>query len=279
MQMTGFSQHVVKHTTDYGSLLDHVWVNIPWAVSRVPELIENYWSDHQAVLSCIQICMTKDSSPCVEAVIGLTSPNTIKAAEKIHEHASNFPLDDLRPSQDSPKTLNQKTTVRSPLKRKSIHPSPLVSERANVVSFDVSSPVLDGRSLEGTTMDDRNPEQQLDWAFFRLLRNQRIIGDGNCLFRALLVASSSPEGDHMLARRECSSFISANWDRYSAQANMIHADLASTFCGPPIRPGRTFSSSQVYSNYMNTEATYASNLEAEAFSILVGSKTRPDMGT
>lgn len=41
-------QLVREHTSDYGSLLDHVWTNLPPSDVRV-QLLDTYWSDHVPV--------------------------------------------------------------------------------------------------------------------------------------------------------------------------------------------------------------------------------------
>jgi hypothetical protein len=99
-----------------------------------------------------------------------------------------------------------------------------------------------------------------DTRFKDLLQRSNMIGDGNCLFRALLRALDLNDNHHTDLRQKCVSHITTRWNRYEKYCNLIHSDSPDF---PPFTT-RPFIRASDYVAYMLRNGKWGSDLEALA---------------
>ena len=85
-------------------------------------------------------------------------------------------------------------------------------------------------------------------------------GDGNCLFRAILLAHGQQDTAHHTLRLACVQSITADWETYTHQINAVHQDTPA-FSSDTNEP---FPTPAHYSNYMSIPGNWATEVEAFA---------------
>ena len=54
IQQKGYTQLIKEHTTDYQSLIDHIYTNVPQLVIT-SGVLESYHSDHKPIFICLRM--------------------------------------------------------------------------------------------------------------------------------------------------------------------------------------------------------------------------------
>lgn len=83
---------------------------------------------------------------------------------------------------------------------------------------------------------------------------KKMVGDGNCLFRALSYYIHGTQGSHNRVRQQVVEYIYNNWNRYQAY-----------IVGNQLPNGGRCNTAEQYAAYMGVRSTYGSEVEIRAF--------------
>ena len=94
--------------------------------------------------------------------------------------------------------------------------------------------------------------------FVGQLRLSQVLGDGNCLFRALLRAHGQDDSTHLQLRHACIASILANWEAHTHALNAVHHDTPIF----SITANEPFPTAAHYFTYFSTPGTFGTEVEA-----------------
>ena len=100
--------------------------------------------------------------------------------------------------------------------------------------------------------------QTADPIFSGRLRISPVVGDGSCLFRALVRAARQTDLTHTRLRQLCVHAIVSDWHTYTHQLNAVHSE-APQFASSSDEP---FPTSDRYSAYMSSTSAWGTEVEA-----------------